>query len=77
MLRSPVKPGTGFCLEQLKNNSISIRAISKLKWYYHFFNVTPKTIQHVRPYITGTTAHVINLPLRRLYISKKSFTLGL
>ncbi len=36
MLRSPVKPGQAFCLEQLKNNSISIRAISKLKWYYPF-----------------------------------------
>ncbi len=29
--------GQAFCLEQLKNNSISIRPISKLKWYSLYF----------------------------------------
>ncbi len=33
VLRSPDKPRTGFCLGQLKNNSIAIRTILKLKWY--------------------------------------------
>ncbi len=30
VLRSPDKPRTGFCLGQLKNNSIAIRTILKL-----------------------------------------------